>query len=302
MPRLSSVDLVGARQVVKPELSGLPAYGLESIIEQSLTGLPRDATEDFMSTLGSLGKAVGPALQRAAPSIVQGAAQGSAAGPYGALIGAGLGLVSGLASQSGGPSRTPAAPAAPVTPAAPVIPAAPATPAAAATAPAPSTPVTPAPAAAPATPALPTGQGAAATLLSLLQNPSVQHALLSQVLGSSGGEEVPTASGTSVPRGAINNLLTQLLANATEGLPESESISEQNYLRAENGEYLIDPASPEQHAALVLSHVRTARQYGPESEDADFPETAEWMSESSGDQESEEWVESGESVESVEFY
>jgi hypothetical protein len=129
----------------------------------------------------------------------------------------------------------------------------------------------------------------------------VQQALLSQVLGSSGGEQVPTASGTSVPRGAINNLLTQLLSNATEGLPESESISEQNYLRAENGEYLIDPASPEQHAALVLSHVRTVRQYGQESEEADLPETAEWMSES-GDQESEEWVESGESLESVEFY
>ncbi len=290
MPRLSSLDLAGARLVVKPELSGLPAEGLESIIEQSLTGLPRDATEDFMSTLGSLGKAVGPALQRAAPSMVQGASTGAAAGPYGALIGAGLGLVSSLASQPGAPSRTGTAPAAPVTPAA------------AMTAPAPPTPMAPAPAAAPATPALPTGQGAAATFLSLLQNPTIQQALLSQVLGSSGGEQVSTASGTNVPRGAINNLLTQLLANASEGLPESESIVEQNYLRAENGEYLIDPASPEQHAALVLSHVRTVRQYGAESEYADFPETAEWMSESSGDQESEEWVESSESLESVEFY
>jgi hypothetical protein len=180
------------------------------------------------------------------------------------LIGAGLGLVSSMAGQpAGGPSPT---------------------------------------AAAPGTPALPTGQGAAATIVSLLQNPAVQQALLSQVLGSSGKDQVPTASGTSVPRGAINTLLSQLLTNATEGLAESESISEQNYLRGQDGEYLIDPASPEQHAALVLSRIRQARAPGPPSESMDWTETVEWIPEAPGYWESAETAESEEISEIVEFY
>ena len=101
---------------------------------------------------------------------------------------------------------------------------------------------------------MPTGQSAAGTLLGLLQNPAIQQALLSQVLGASGTQQVTTPSGASVPRGAINGLLSQLLANATESLPESEGIDEQSYLLGANGEYLVDPASPEQQAALVLSH------------------------------------------------
>ena len=47
--------------------------------------------------------------------------------------------------------------------------------------------------------ALPTGQPAAATLVGLLQNPAVRQALLSQVLGSSGSQQIPTATGTSLP-------------------------------------------------------------------------------------------------------
>jgi hypothetical protein len=129
----------------------------------------------------------------------------------------------------------------------------------------------------------------------------VQQALTSQVLGASGNQQVPTASGTSVPRGAINSLLTQLLANATEGLVESELISEQSYLQGESGEYLVDPASPEQHAALVLSHLRSgAAEF--QSDSGDFMETVEWMREELVDSEAEEWLEAEESTEMVWFY
>jgi hypothetical protein len=137
--------------------------------------------------------------------------------------------------------------------------------------------------------------------MGLIQNPTVQQALLSQVLGSAGGEQVRTGSGATVPRGAINNLLSQLLANASEGLPESESISEQSYLIGESGEYLVDPASPEQQAALVLSRLQSVRPQRLPYESADFLEVAEWTSEFA-DSESGDWLEADDSAEIVEFY
>lgn len=275
MPRLSQLDLKGVRWSVRPEYAGVPDEDLEQIVDSAISGLSDSAAEDFMKALGSFGKTVGPTLQGAAPSIAQGAATGATVGgPWGALIGAGL--ASGVLGGKG----KPAAPAAP--PASASVPP-----------PAPGTAGTSAP------PALPTGQGAAATLLGLLGNRTVQQALMSQVLGASGSQQIPTASGTSVPRGEINSLLMQLLANASEGLAESESISEQSYLQGESGEYLIDPASPEQQAALVLESVRPAR-FSSDSDE--FAEVAEWMIEGLADSESEEWLEFEESTETVRFY
>ena len=223
MSRLSSSSVAGLRSIVRPEYSNLGAADLEQVVEASMADMSADAAENFLGALSSIGKIAGPALQRFGPGVAQGAAKGaSVGGPWGALIGAGAGLASGVL---GSQAKPPAAPPAPRAPAAPL-----------------------------ATPSLPTGQSAAGTLLSLLQNPSIQQALMSQVLGASGTPQVVTPSGTSVPRAAINSLLTQLLANATEGLPESEETAEQSYLQGADGEYLVDPASVEQQAALVLSH------------------------------------------------
>jgi hypothetical protein len=277
--QLSPLSLKGLRQCVQPEFAGMPAEALEQLVDSSISGMPASIAEDFMKALASLGKAVGPTLQRAAPGIAQGAATGaSVGGPWGALIGAGAGLASATLKSQGRPSR-PVAPASAVT-APPSTTGLPQTPAAS---------------------ALPTGQSAAATFLSVLENPIVRQALMSQVLGASGSQQVPTASGTSLPRGAINSLLTQLLANATEGLVESELISEQSYLQGENDEYLIDPASPEQQAALVLSHLQSgAARF--QSGSGEFMETVEWMLEDLADSESAEWLESVESIEMVRFY
>jgi len=280
MPRLSLQSLEGLRRCVRPEYAGIPDEDLEQVIASSVSGLSSKTAEDFMQALGSLGKAVGPTLQRAAPGIAQGAATGaSVGGPWGALIGAGAGLASSALSSKGKPAR-PAAPA----PAVGAPPSATGTPEM------------------PAVPALPTGQGAAATLFSLIQNPTVQQALLSQGLGASGGQQVLAPSGTRLPRGAINSLLTQLLANASEGLPESESISEQDYLRGESGEFLIDPASLEQQAAFVLSHLQRTRPARTQADSGDFVESAEWLIEELADADSAEWLESEESVETVRFY
>ncbi len=280
MPRLSPLDLEGLRWSVRPEYAGMPNEDLEEIVDSAVSGLSESTAEDFMKTLGSLGKAVGPTLQRAAPSIAKGAATGATVGgPWGALIGAGAGLASAALSGKGKPPAT----APPI--AAPRVP-----------------PAVLGTSGMPAPPALPTGQGAAATLLGLIQNPTIQQALLSQVLGSAGAEQVRSASRASLPRGAINNLLTQLLANATEGLPESESISEQSYLRGESGEFLVDPASPEQQAALVLSHLQSARPARIHSDSGEFTGMGEWMSEELADFESEEWLESEEGIEMARFY
>ena len=90
LPRLSSRDMDFLRQCVKPGLVGASNERLERIVSESLSSLPAATSEDFLSTLGSFGKAALPALEKAAPSVLQGAAQGgSVGGPYGALIGGG---------------------------------------------------------------------------------------------------------------------------------------------------------------------------------------------------------------------
>jgi hypothetical protein len=281
--------LGGLRQVVRPELAALPTKDLEQIVSSSMSGLPHEAAEDFLDSLRSLGKAVAPTLEHAAPAIAQGAMTGgSVGGPWGALIGAGAGLASSSLSSA--------------------KPAQPATPAPAAAPPSAAPPSVATPPAAPVA-ALPTGQAAAATLLSLLQNPTVQQALMSQVLGANGRQEVPTSSGASLPRAAVNSLLTQLLAHASEALPESESISEQTHLQGEDGEYLIDPASPEQQAALALSHVQSARAGKFQSAPGEFLEAVEWIPEEQADLKAGEWLEleevwpeSEESTQMARFY
>ena len=58
------------------------------------------------------------------------------------------------------------------------------------------------------------------------ENPTVRvdHHGVSQALGAYGRQQIPTASGTSVPRADINSSYPHLLANTSEALPESESI------------------------------------------------------------------------------
>jgi len=288
MQRLFPEDWQGLRKCVQSQFAGMPREDLEQVVESAISGLPATSAKNFMQTLGSLGQPIGPTLQRAAPGIAQGAATGaSVGGPWGALIGAGAGLASAALSGQGKPPTAAAvAPtgASSARPSAPVTPGIPGTPGM------------------PATPALPPGQEAAATLLGLFRNPTVLQALMSQVLGASGSQQVTTASGTTVPRGAINSLLTQLLANATEGLPESEAIAEQSYLQGESGEYLVDPASPEQQAVLVLSRLQPVRQASFQSGLDESLESAEWMLEAVSEMESADWPTSNESAETVQFY
>lgn len=228
----SSSSIEGLRTIVRPDYSEMGDSDLEQVVDESMATLPADVAENFLSALGSIGKAAGPLVQRLGPGVAQGAVSGATVGgPWGALIGAGAGLTSGLlggqakSRPAGSSSRVPQSSPTPAVPQ-----------------------------------SLPTGQAAAGTLLGLLQNPAIQQALLSQVLGASGAQQIATPSGAIVPRAAINSLLTQLLANATETLPESEDVTDQSYLQGSDGEFLVDPASLEQQAALVLS--RLSRPFG----------------------------------------
>jgi hypothetical protein len=291
MPRLSPEGLEGLRRCLRPEYGDLPREHLEQVLASSVSDMAPAVAEDFMKSLSSLGTAVAPTLQRAAPSIIQGAATGaSVGGPWGALIGAGAGLAS---SALGGTRPTPSAATAPAP--------APAAPQASAPAPVPPQASAPAPAAPPA-PSLPTGQSAAATLFGLLKNQAVQRALMSQVLGDSGTPQVTTAAGTSLPRGAINNLLMQLLANASEGLPEQESVTDQSYLQDASGEYLIDPASFDQQAAVVLSQLHSESVVPFHADPGEFFTTVEWMPDESEAGQAEGWPGIDESSETVRFY
>jgi hypothetical protein len=286
MPPLTPETLEGLRTCLRPEYGDLRREHLEQVVASSVSNLPPAVAEDFMKTLSSLGREVAPTLQRAAPSIIQGAASGaSVGGPWGALIGAGAGLAS---SASGSTKPAPAAAPAPA-PAATPSPA----PAPQAAAPAP---------AAPAAPSLPTGQSAAATLFGLLKNRAVQRALMSQILGDSGTPQIATADGTDVPRGEINHLLMRLLANASEGLPEQESVMDESYLQDASGDYLLDPASFDQRAAVVLSRLQLESVVPFHVDPGEFFTPVEWMSDESEAGQAEVWPGINEVGETVRFY
>ena len=286
---LSPEALDGLRTCLRPEYADLPREHLEEVVASSVADMSPAVAEDFMKTLSSVGAAVAPNLQRAAPSILQGATTGaSVGGPWGALIGAGAGFAS---SALGGTKPAPfaargAAPAQAPGPASPQMAAPP-------QAPAPS----------PAASSLPTGQSAAATFFGLLKNPAVQQALLSQVFGGSGTPQVTTAAGTTVPRGAVNNLLMQLLANASEGLPEQESAMDESYLLDASGEYLADPASFDQQAAVVLSRLHSQRAVPFVVDPGEFFTPVGWMPDESEGSQGEGWPPGiDEASETVRFY
>jgi hypothetical protein len=288
MPQLTPAGVDALRASLRPEYANLPVEEVAALVDPVLTQLPRSTADDFWQSLNSIGRAAAPVLERAAPAMAQGAASGAPLGPWGALIGAGAGLASSaLGPQARPPAAPPPQPAPPPPPRPPTVPvAAPSPPAA-----------TPTPVAAPTPIPLPSGPGAAAAFLSLADNPIIKAAMLSQLAPDAGRPDVTAPSGANLPRGAINNLLMQLLANATEALPEAESITEQEYLRGETGEFLIDPASPEQQAALVLAHLQQPRQESVEAAydgEAIFGEFAEV--------DVTEWIDADDLGDAVRFY
>ncbi|HEX6749584.1 MAG TPA: hypothetical protein VF092_19975 [Longimicrobium sp.] len=278
------------RGVLAEDYAALPPEQLEQVLVRS--GMSPEDIEDFMSTLGQIGRGIAGALPTVLPAVgtVVGTAFG---GPAGAALGGMAGRLAGGAiagavqPQPGGvrPAPPPRRPrvqprpqqvmapriAAPPRPAAPAAVARPAVPAA-----------TPAP--------VPAGAPAANQLLQTLFRPETLQALLAMALGNAGRGEVPVGD-TPVPVGAFANLIGVLAGQAGAELPAADPGGDGGgdggngsgedypaYLAGPGGAPMVDPAVPEERAAALLHHLARAEAmeaaYG-EADDEDYGEDDE---------------------------
>lgn len=268
MPRYGANSYREIRGVLAPEYRDLPDESVEAIVESSLGAVDADALEDF---LGSL-KKVGKSIAKAAPSVlpVVGTVAGTAfGGPLGATLGGALGKAAGGAiggAAAGGGGRRRDAKRGRTGRGRGL-----------------------AGALAGRGAALPPSLGAAAgkgspaaqQLLSIINRPEIVQALMAMALGPAGRTHIPVGGGepadpgapaeppTPVPVGAIANVIGTLANQAGSDLnaaepPQGESVP--SYLLGESGEFLVDPAVPEERARLVLELLNGAL---PESDESD---------------------------------
>jgi hypothetical protein len=95
----------------------------------------------------------------------------------------------------------------------------------------------------------------------------------------------------------------QLLANASEGLPEQESAMDESYLQDASGEYLADPASVDQQAAVVLSQLQSERAVPFVVDTGEFFTRVGWLPDESEASQTEGWPPGiDEASETVRFY
>jgi len=196
--------------------------------------LPPEEIEDFLANLGisaedmefSLKKAfhsVGNFVKKAAPAVlpIVGTAVGTAfGGPAGGAIG---GMLGGAAGKAIGQTQAPRRPRL-VRPRRP-------------------------------RPTATGGSPAAAQLLQLINRPEILQGLLAMATGRAGRSTVQ-AGRKSAPAGAIANLLGVL---ANQAAAEHHAIAAETgegvpgYLLDDAGEFIVDPAVPEERAALLLN-------------------------------------------------
>lgn len=252
------------RSVLAAEYAHLPAEELEALLES----IGVDA-EDFEDLLGaerrwrrgarrrlrrirrnragqrSRRADVGQRVQRGLLGAARGALSGvMSGGGLGALVGAVRGGISGATQRPGQPAPPQAARApAQIQPTPPAQPAQ-----------MPAAGPVQQPVAAQPAPAGPAGPSSGAALLSFLAQPAVQQALSSLIAGPLARRQVMVGA-TPVPTEAILNTLSALAQEAAavhyaDGLWAAEDVP--RYLLDEQGEFLVDPAVPEQRAAVVL--------------------------------------------------
>jgi hypothetical protein len=214
------------REVLAPEYASLHPDDLEEVLTDLLGGLSPEELEDFWSGLKKFGKQVGRVAKKALPGVIQGAATGfMTGGPVGGILGAaGGGIASALQPSLAGP----------------------ATPQSAGTA------LAGRPAA--------VGSPATAQALQMLMDPRVQQALMSMLMGQAGRQQIPVGR-TNVPVGAFPNMLGVLLNRAAAEYnalvtPSGEAIP--SYLLDATGEFIVDPAVPEERAAALLGLLEQA--------------------------------------------
>jgi hypothetical protein len=227
---------VGLRLSLDPNYQNIPTPQLYGLVSGRLEGLTEEQAEWFWNTISKIGRGALEIGKRILPGVASGAATGSFAGPWGTAIG---GLIGGLGSLFSGQRQQPPSPRPPIQGGIPI----------------------PAPAVIPQVP--PTGaeipssplQGKAsptAQLLQLIQNPAVQQALTSVIMGPAGNKTIPVA-GIPVSTGDFLNLLNVLTASASKEAAENygSNIDESYH-------HLLgtDPANPEHRAEALIELLR----------------------------------------------
>jgi hypothetical protein len=230
-------------EILAAEYGEMPAERVEAIIAQHFGEAV--SPEDLEFSLGKALKAAGKVAQTVAPMVapMAGTVVGTAlGGPVGGAIGGQLGTMAGRAIT---PGKT-----------APLgrIPGKAAPPGALASAP------TAVPAPAPiGQMSVGGGSVAAAQLLQLLFHPVVFQALMTMLVGGHGRPNLMVGN-TPVPPGAVTNtiatLATQAAAEYNAVAPAGEAVP--RYLLDESGEFLCDPAIPEERAVVLLERFNEA--------------------------------------------
>jgi len=222
-------------KILAPEYGEMPAEVVEKIIARNFG---EDVSpEDLEFSIGNFLKAVAPIAGALAP--IAGTVIGTAVG--GPLVGAALGQLGSMAGRAIAPGK-PAPPGAmPPTPAGQMMPAG-------------------------------GGSPSAAQLLQMLSRPEVFQALMAMIMGGAGSPNMMVGS-TSVPSAAVANtiaaLANQAAAEYNAVAPGGEAVP--RYLLDERGEFLCDPAVPEQRAAVLVRRFNEAarQEYWARDEDYD---------------------------------
>jgi hypothetical protein len=226
MPRYPEV-----RKVLSAPYSGMSSEQIERIMESH--NVNADDMENFLSTLGNIGRNVVSALPSALP-MVGTVLGGPVGGMLGGLAGQAVGsLAQGQRPAAGRPQQATPQPSQ----LQPVI----------------QQPVPPLPA---ASVQIPRSSPAAAQLLQTLFRPETLQALIAMLMGELGRQNVAVGT-TSVPNGGFTNLLSVLAnqAAAEHAAHVSQAYRGENlpsYLQNFAIEAYGDPAIPEHRAAALL--------------------------------------------------
>ncbi|MBF2062896.1 MAG: hypothetical protein IGS39_00445 [Calothrix sp. C42_A2020_038] len=255
------------REALAPKYRNLPPRDIERILEHSFLGSvsPEDA-ENFFRDLGRFASQAAPVVGQVASAAlpVVGTVVGTAVGgPVGGALGGALGSAAGGAIGSANVPRlqrvtqTPQ-PKPPVQRATQVSQPSP-RPVAPVYGPQPHRPsFVQQPAVQPQTLAPAT----AAQLLATIFQPQVLQALLAMVMGSAGRQTIAVGDNL-VPLGAFANLIGTL---ANQAAAQYNAVTQEagenipQYLMDFNGEFLVDPAVPEQRAGLLMNLLQQANQ------------------------------------------
>jgi len=106
------------------------------------------------------------------------------------------------------------------------------------------------------------GSQAAGQLLHLVQDPAVVQSMLGLLMGAQGKTTVPIGqNGTPVTAGALMSLIGTLASRAAEDAEDmtlAMHAAGPAYLRDDEGNYVFDPASPEERAEALLGLIGSA--------------------------------------------